>query len=172
MTMITFETPDVRFTYRVAGIAIHDEHVLLEYTQRYNFWFVPGGRCELLEQATTTLQREMQEELGIQVYIQRLLWIVENFFFHCGKAGHELAFYFLMTLPLEPWLHVRGVSFRQHYEDEVQILQWFRLNELDHITLYPTFLKEHILSLPTTCEHMVHTDEASTEMLHTLRSMP
>ncbi|OWK24933.1 hypothetical protein AJ87_16590 [Rhizobium yanglingense] len=47
------------------------------------------------------MKREMIEELGVEVKIQRLLWSVENFFV-CGKrAWHELGICDLMEIPPE-----------------------------------------------------------------------
>jgi len=47
--MITFEEGEKRFTYRVAGIALDVDRVLLLRTEKDDFWFLPGGRVELLE---------------------------------------------------------------------------------------------------------------------------
>ena len=42
------------------------------------------------ETAEETLKREMREEMQTDITVQRLLWVVENFFQHGGKAFHEL----------------------------------------------------------------------------------
>jgi 8-oxo-dGTP pyrophosphatase MutT (NUDIX family) len=168
--MITFETETIRFTYRVAGIAIHDSHLLLEYSRRHDFWFLPGGRGELLEPSRETILREMYEELGTTVCIERLLWIVENFFIHRGRGGHEIAFYFLITIPPDPSLHNRTGPFTRPNElGDLQTFQWWHLDQLEQITLYPTFLKQHVLRLPHTVEHIIHTDAQSAAALATIR---
>ena len=58
--MITFDHNNSRFTYRVAGVALHAGRVLLNTVQGFDFWFLPGGRCELREAATEALMREMR----------------------------------------------------------------------------------------------------------------
>jgi ADP-ribose pyrophosphatase YjhB (NUDIX family) len=60
--MITFETPQGQFNYRVAGVAIVDGHVLLHQAQGEDFWTLPGGRLEAMETASDALRREMLEE--------------------------------------------------------------------------------------------------------------
>ena len=70
--MITFARGPLRFNYRVVGIAINDGRVLLHRAETDDFWALPGGRAELMEPASVTLQREMQEELGIEVQVLRL----------------------------------------------------------------------------------------------------
>jgi len=44
--MITFERGDVRFNYRVVGIAFDADRVLLHRAERDDFWALPGGRGE------------------------------------------------------------------------------------------------------------------------------
>src|SRR5689334_20866446 len=97
--MIRFDQGNYRFNYRVVGVAIHDGRVLLHQGEGESFWTLPGGRAELGESAEQTLQREMREELEIEIEIVRLLWVVENFFRFDQKNYHELSLYFLMRLP-------------------------------------------------------------------------
>jgi ADP-ribose pyrophosphatase YjhB (NUDIX family) len=47
--MITFSKSDRRFNFRVAGIAIDDDYVLLYRAERDSFWTFPGGRAEINE---------------------------------------------------------------------------------------------------------------------------
>lgn len=41
MTMICFDAGEMRFNYRVAGIALHDNQVLLNRLEDQKFWFGP-----------------------------------------------------------------------------------------------------------------------------------
>ena len=47
--MITFEEGEVGFNYRVVGIAVNGNQVLLHRAENDDFWSLPGGRVELLE---------------------------------------------------------------------------------------------------------------------------
>ncbi len=78
--MITFDADRARFNYRIVAIIRHDDHVLLCQEEGQDFWFMPGGRAELLEPSTETVVREIREELGVEAHVERLVWIVENFF--------------------------------------------------------------------------------------------
>jgi len=104
-TMITFKSEGIHFTNRVGGILIQDEHVLCQATSDENFFFLPGGRAELGESASASLLREMQEELGVLMNIERLLYVVENFFTEPNDSWHELGLYFLMTAPANSYLN-------------------------------------------------------------------
>ncbi len=119
---------------------------------------LPGGRCELLEPATGALRREMREELGVEIQVERLVWVVENFFEHDGKSNHELGFYFLMTFPNDRHLNKTDEPFRGDEEGMMLIFKWFQPSELDKIPLYPTFLQESLNSIPEVTEHIIHRD--------------
>ena len=57
-----------------------------------------------MEDAEKALAREMQEELGVDVCVDRLLWVVENFFNYQDNPYHELGLYFLMSIPKDAGL--------------------------------------------------------------------
>ncbi|MHB9144328.1 MAG: NUDIX hydrolase [Symbiobacteriia bacterium] len=158
--MITFDDGDVRFTHRVAGIAVQDGHVLLQQAEADGFWFTPGGRIELMEPSTAALQREMKEELGVAVVVGRLLWVVENFFEFRGRLNHEVGLYFEMTVPSE-----RGPangSFGAMEGDQAIPCVWHPLDEAAHLSIVPSFLQEALTDLPETPVHVVNVNMPKT----------
>lgn len=64
--MITFERDHNKFNFRVAGIAIHNNRILLHTTEKDDFWNLPGGRVEFNESTDQTIIREIKEELDIE----------------------------------------------------------------------------------------------------------
>jgi ADP-ribose pyrophosphatase YjhB (NUDIX family) len=154
--MIRFDQGNRRFNYRVAGVAIHNDSVLLHRADHESFWTLPGGRAEHGETAEQTITREMREELETDLHVERLLWVVENFFEYDGLSYHELALYFLIRFPPgTAHLHTdafdridAGVTFR---------FRWFpvRRQELETLTLFPTFLARGLTDLPQSAVHIV-----------------
>ena len=157
--MITFEEGERRFDYRVAGIAINDNWVLLHKMERDDFWSLPGGRVKLLEPSKDALKREMQEELGVNIHVERLVWVVDNFFEYDGKSYHELALYFLMMFPHTSHLYKKSESFIGYDGGVKLIFKWHKLEELEKLPIYPTFLRKSLSSIPDGTEYIVHTDE-------------
>jgi 8-oxo-dGTP pyrophosphatase MutT (NUDIX family) len=162
--MITFDEGNLRFNYRIVGIAMDNDRVLLQKVEGQDFWALPGGRGEFLEPAIQTLKREMQEELGIEVEVGRLVWVVENFFtgneFITGEemSYHELGLYFLMELLDRSSL--RSLSEFYGEDESFKItFKWYPLNELENIVIYPSFLRTGLNNIPETTEHILHTDE-------------
>lgn len=156
--MITFTREDVRFTHRVAGVAIDDGRVLLHQFEGEDFWALPGGRAELLEPSTETLRREMHEELAIDVDVIRLLWVVENFFEYERLHVHELGLYFLMQVPADWRWRTCQTPFLGHEGHLRLTFQWFSLDDLDKMRVYPSFLPQRLRDLPSTVDHVVHAD--------------
>jgi ADP-ribose pyrophosphatase YjhB (NUDIX family) len=155
--MITFGTGDVQFTNRVVGVAVHDGYVLLHRAERDDFWALPGGRGELLEPSEGTLVREMREELGVEIRVVRLLWVVENFF-QDTRSHHELGLYYLMDLGPDYSHYDPDVPFLGEEDGLRLIFRWFPVDGLEAVRLYPTFLRTALRSLPRTTQHVVHTD--------------
>jgi ADP-ribose pyrophosphatase YjhB (NUDIX family) len=106
-----FRDGDTVFLCRVAGVAVHEGRVLLHRSEHDDFWALPGGRIEVGESSTQALRREMLEEVGAEVTVGRLLWVVENFFQHypldqspdtaISIDHHEIGWYLEMEVPAD-----------------------------------------------------------------------
>ena len=154
--MICFEQGNHRFNYRIVGVAIHNDSVLLHRADHEAFWTLPGGRGELGETAEETLKREMLEELETDVDVDRLLWVVENFFEYEGVRYHELALYFLIRFrPGSARLHSEAFD---GAEGRVPLrFRWFpvRHEALVALPLMPPFLPGALINLPRSPVHVV-----------------
>lgn len=159
--MIRFDQGDQRFNFRVAGVAIHNNQILLHQAEGDSFWSLPGGRVEFGEAAEDTLRREMREELDAEVEILRLLWLVENFFVYDGKNYHELSPYFLMRLPESSKYIKESGPYRCAEPGSNLVFQWFpnSATTLAELPLVPSFLQTELQVLPETTQHKVHRDE-------------
>src|SRR5579885_2912204 len=159
-TMITFKAARIRFTYRVGGVLVHNGHVLCQAAPEQGFWFLPGGRAEMGESATATLLREMQEELGVTMKIERLLYVVENFFSHFLSSEHEIGLYFLMTAPADSYIYQSLEPFT-HVDEEGTSLRfdWLPIAQLEQLPLYPPCFQKALQVIP---EYPVHIEERRT----------
>lgn len=156
-TMIKIDAAKTRFNFRVAGIAIRDGHVLVHRATHEKFWTFPGGRAEIGETSAETLQREMVEELGVEVNIGPLLFAVENFFQFEKRDWHELGYYYRMTVPssfpFAPEIVIHTV------EDGKSNLEfkWMpaTISAMKSLPLQPNFISDRIETLPTVAEHLI-----------------
>ena len=153
-------TASTHLNYRVAGVCIHDGHVLLHRDDKDDFWVMPGGRPRLFESSLDALVREMKEEITTDVKVLRLLWVVENFFEHAGEQWHEIAFYYQMSLPEDSPYRDVGLDFTGQEGDVTFLFHWFPIDEIERVLLYPTFLKTALGALPDYPVHVIHIDQS------------
>ncbi|WP_246880644.1 NUDIX hydrolase [Sporosarcina sp. 6E9] len=148
-----FKTDVAVFNYRVAGIWILDQHVLLHKNVNDEHWALPGGRVKITEESKTGLRREFQEELNLNVKVKRLIWTTENFFNYDGKSFHEIAFYYQVTSNND--YELKSGEFYGTEEDKPLVYKWVPIAKLDEILLQPEFLKNGIKNIPIHPEHII-----------------
>lgn len=152
--MIAFKQNGKRFNHRAAGACLNEGHILLQTVEPADFHILPGGRIEMGEDSETALKREMREEIGCEIQVERLLWIVENFFTLGGQNYHEVAFVYAITPEDDKIL---DPSWRLETTDAgVEIsFRWHPLEEIEKANLKPDFLREALKKLPENVEHLV-----------------
>lgn len=156
--MISFDGEGARFNYRVAGIAIENGRVLLGRADWEDFWYLPGGRVEMRETARESLAREMWEELGADVDVGRLVWVLENFFEFDGTPFHEIGLYFDVSLT-DSGTDTRADEFERNDNGTRLIFRWVPVERLDEVRVLPAFLVEGLREIPQRTEHVVWRDD-------------
>jgi ADP-ribose pyrophosphatase YjhB (NUDIX family) len=169
--MITFEKEGCIFSYRVAGVAIYDNKVLVHRNVIDDFWSLPGGRCEFLEISKDTLSREMKEEIGVEIKIIRPLYFVENFFNFKGKDYHEISIFYLMEFPPDSKIILlndtfRGLEKKLEFEGDLfygkeleLIFKWVTIDQIEELRLYPLFLRKSLKIIKQYPEHIINRDD-------------
>ena len=100
--------------FRVAVNAVieRDGLVLLARRRDIGWWNLPGGGVEPGESVTEGLQREMREEIGVEVEVMRLAGVYSK------PQKSEVVLVFLCRLPADQEQTL-------HTTDEVSELGWF-----------------------------------------------
>ena len=83
-------------TCRVVGICIKDNEILLSKAKTENYWTFLGGKPIFGESTEKAVIREYKEETGINLEIDRLISVTENFFEMDGCQWHEYIFFYLL----------------------------------------------------------------------------
>lgn len=146
--MIDVRIHGARFMIRAVGVAIADERVLLHRIDDSDYWLLPGGRMEIGESSSEAVAREMREELGQDVTVDRLLWIAESFLKDGGQMAHALGFYYAISFPPPSQFAIERRPFTAIDGDARLDFAWLPLSQLDSLTIYPPFLRQHLRALP------------------------
>lgn len=152
---ISFKTVEGRFNYRVAGLIVRDNKLLIMQDKGQPYYYVPGGRIKMHEKSEDAVKREVQEELGVEVIVNRMLWVNENFFEEATlqERFHEVCFFYLLELKTNGTL--TDDEFVVDEDGKVHTYYWKSLDEIKNINLYPQFLREKIVDLPLHIQHIV-----------------
>lgn len=162
MPTISYKQENCSFVYRVAAVIIDGKRVLLHRSPIDEIWCLPGGHVEMMEDSLQALQREIREETGEALVIERLLWIVENFFIDDRMNHHELGLYYLAHLEDGSRFLVGDGPFygSEDFEDDQPmelVFRWFPLDAkiLQNEPIYPIFLRQGLTRLPEFPEHVL-----------------
>ena len=124
---------------RVGAIIIRDGRALMVKSIYGDYCYSVGGRIKFGETAEQAVVREVFEETGYRLSVDRLGYVNEVYFINdnpkdFGKPVYELAFYFYMNTPedFQPKT--------DHIADGVEKLVWVAPD--DPGTLYPDFMRE------------------------------
>ena len=150
---LTFKTTNGRFNYRVGAIIIRDGWILMVRNNSSPCYYSVGGRIRYGETSEEAIVREVFEETGCQLEIERLGFVHENFFTEqiTKEIFHELALYYYMKIP-------DNFSPRCSSTTEnglIESLVWLEIDRLDNLEAYPTFFKERLKSPYSELAHII-----------------
>ncbi len=143
---------------RVGAIIMKGGKFLMAGNRRDDYLYSVGGRIKFGETAEEAIIREVREETGRKLEIERLGFIHENYFIGeapeqmKGKTVYELCFYFYMRVPedFEPLCESSTSDGLSEY------LKWTAPDEAQ--TIYPDFFRTELLHPETGVKHFVTDD--------------
>ena len=93
----TFPKDSLVLRPAVYAIIVYDDKVLLMKVRHNDKYHLPGGGINVGERVEEALKREIREETGIKVKVERFARLEELFFYYdpSGTAYHGLHFYYV-----------------------------------------------------------------------------
>ncbi len=161
-----FKQNNQMFTYRVAGVAIYNNKVLLHRAEIDDFWALPGGSCEFGEESQNALKREISEEINANIEVGPLIWVVENFFEMHEAKWHEVGFYYRFDFTenskrlYEQQSFMGLESYYDNRKDYKLYFEWVALEDLNSRTIKPQFLTDKLLNISNNIEVVINRDKS------------
>ena len=139
---------------RVGAIIMKDGKILMVGNERANYLYSVGGRIKFGETAEEAIIREVFEETGVKMEIDRLGFVHENYFygdapFNLGKLIYEISFFFYMKVPSD----FAPISESFTEDNSKEHLKWVSLDE--DIKMYPEFFRKELKNPTDTVKHFI-----------------
>ncbi len=156
MSDLTVDIDNGVLNVRVGAIIMKDHKYLMVGEGSVDFLYSVGGRIKLGETAEEAVVREVYEETGVHMEVDRLGFIHENFFqinypaidaTKAGKQVYEIAFFFYMKVPED----FTPVCNSLTGSGEQEQLYWVDAQE--ERTCYPEFFRTE---LQNPCDYVKH----------------
>lgn len=123
------------FGVRASALIKKDDKFL--FVKNGNSYFVIGGAVHVNELSQEAVVREVKEELGIDVTVEKLAFVVENIFTHEDYLYHNVELHYFCEPLQEVPTHM--------IEDDKQLeVVWVPLKKLQQYDIKPNFLKEEL----------------------------
>lgn len=137
-----------------AGAIIMKNGKLLMVGNHRDYLYSVGGRLKFGETAEEAVIREVFEETGVRMEIDRLGFVYENYFYgdapsNRNKLIYEISFFFYMKVP-DTFAPV-SESFTE--DNSKEHLRWVALDE--DIKMYPEFFRTELNDPTDTVKHFV-----------------
>ena len=140
-----------------AGAIIMTDGKLLMVSNGGDYLYSVGGRVKFGETAEEAIVREVFEETGVQMEIDRLGFVHENYFYgdapsNLNKLIYEITFFFYMKVP-DTFAPI-SESFTE--DNSKEHLRWVSLDE--DMKMYPEFFRTELKDPTDTVKHFTTRD--------------
>ncbi len=157
MKDILFKENDFIFSYRISGILIHNDKILLQKPKNDDYALV-GGHVGFMEDSRKTLIREYKEEIHADIEVDNLIAIGEIFFPWGKRPCHQIGLYYKVHLKDEMQIPTDGIfsGYDELGDKRIDLdFCWVDMKELANIKVYPEELIPHIISGSDEIKHFV-----------------
>lgn len=147
---------------RVGAIIMQDGKILMVGNDRADYLYSVGGRIQFGETAEEAVVREVFEETGVKMEIDRLGFVHENYFYgdapsKQGRLVYEISLYFYMKVLRD--FAPASVSFTE--DNSKEYLRWISLDE--NGKMYPEFFRRELRNPVNTVKYFVTDGRSKTD---------
>lgn len=157
MSDIQFKDDDISFNCRAIGICVKENKIFLSKMKNDVNWSFVGGKVRIGESTEEAILREYKEEIGVDLQIDKLLAVIENFFDLQGQSWHQYIFFYQLRDDNHVLKFFEGE--RQVKDEKNAVYKWVDLFEIDTVPVKPDCSREILQSLSQGIQHYVNREE-------------
>lgn len=148
---VDFKRDDFRFNARTSAVIYNKDlsKVLLFNVEGRDFYMLPGGRIEELEESSNSIKREIKEELGWDSITFEFLALSEEFVNDRGYNNHQLNIIYKGIYNEE----IKETNFKGLEGDWINF-EWIDIKNIDTYNIFPNDIK-NIIKKENTSKHIV-----------------
>lgn len=158
MSDIEIKNDQTKFKYRVGGILVRNNKILVLKMKNNTSYCLPGGRVKLFEDSKSAILREMLEETKTVMSIDKDFAIVESFYLDKNNLQvHEISFYYILLANDFKKIPLKNYSSTELDKGEIKThnFEWLDISKLQNIDFRPTVIKEKLISGNYNFEHII-----------------
>ncbi len=153
MSDITVQCGQGIVNIRVGAIIFNEDKILMASNSDVDYLYSIGGRIKFGECAEEAIKREVLEELGVALEIDRLGIVHENFFYgNDKKLIYEISFYYYMKM------NENNSAFKTENVENGRKESYEWVDSSDKRNMYPSFMYEKAVASSKEIIH-IYTDE-------------
>lgn len=140
---LNFIRDNFRFNARTSALIYNSEQnkILLFNVEGRDFYMLPGGRIEELEESIETIKREVKEEIGWDDLEFSFFALSEEFVNDKGYNNHQLNIIYKAIYKNS----INEVKFKGLEGDWVNF-EWIDIDKIEQCKIFPNGIKEVILN--------------------------
>ncbi len=137
---------EYKLNIRVGVIFKYQGKVLIEIRKdRVGNSVIPGGRLKISESSSEALIREIQEEMGLTLEKDKLIYnnTIEEFFTFEGVKYHEI--FFVYKYPVDDIFYKKLINVKENIDNYVTDYIFVKPEEFDKVDLLPLEIRDIIV---------------------------
>lgn len=138
------------FGVRVSALLLKDNKIFLAKSPKGEYYLISGAIL-VGESTEDAVRREVKEEIGIDIEVGELAFVVENQFTIEQTAYHQIEFHYVVTPLSEPHSEMEEGGQRRCCE-------WVPVDRIGEINLNPAFLKRELSIWDGQIKHFINND--------------
>ena len=146
---------EFKFNYRVATVIRNGDKVLLHKNMNDDFYAVPGGRIKIGEDSISAIKRELFEEICVNINVDKMIGLVENFFEYNGNKHHEVMIVFSSSFDEDSEFYNQEVIKGIEKDGELNLV-WKSIEDIKQLDVRPIKLKNVLINKQDGFFHLVN----------------